>query len=81
MTFITIQIQDDSFQSTSLRIKTSLHMQAFRVSTTRHKANMPSGKNKVSSSAGQQIIFINTENQIKKKKETQQKDLLFTFIN
>ena len=48
MTFITIQIQNDSFQSTGLRIKPSLHMQSFRVSSTRHKADMPSGKNKVS---------------------------------
>ena len=57
-------------------------MQSFRVSSTRHKADMPSGKNKVSNSADQHIIFINTKNQIKKKKKTtQQKDLLFTFVN
>ena len=56
-------------------------MQALRVFSTRHKADMPTGKNKVSNSADQQIIFINTKNQIKKKKKTQQKDLLFTFVN
>ena len=54
-------------------------MQALRVFSTRHKADMPTGKNKVSNSADQQIIFINTKNQIKKKKKNSTKGPIVYF--